>query len=100
MLRNVCSGAMLLPICALFNGCGMLQPLHGSRNQLGTDGDLANLRSRTQSSFRYDKEKALYIAGNAILQNTPSITGSVNSFSVSPALPAGMSLDTQTGVIS
>ena len=38
--------------------------------------------------------------GTAITTLTPTVTGSVTSYSVSPALPAGLSLNTTTGVIS
>lgn len=36
----------------------------------------------------------------AITPVSPSVTGTVDSYSVSPALPAGLSLNTTTGVIS
>lgn len=38
--------------------------------------------------------------GEAITSLTPSVSGTVTSYSVSPALPAGLSLDSTTGVIS
>lgn len=38
--------------------------------------------------------------GVAIDSLSPTVTGSVSSYSVSPALPAGLTLDTTTGVIS
>ncbi|RZJ67917.1 MAG: T9SS type A sorting domain-containing protein [Flavobacterium sp.] len=41
-----------------------------------------------------------FAVGNAIAQLTPSVTGNVVSYSVSPGLPAGLSLNTTTGVIS
>ncbi len=41
-----------------------------------------------------------YTIGTAITSNTPTVTGTVTSYSVSPALPAGLSLNTTTGVIS
>ncbi len=39
-------------------------------------------------------------AGTAIAPLSPTVTGSVSSYSVSPALPAGLTLNTTTGVIS
>ncbi len=41
-----------------------------------------------------------YYRGTAISSLTPSVTGSPLSYAVSPALPAGLSLNTSTGVIS
>ena len=38
--------------------------------------------------------------GTAIAALSPTVTGAVSSYSVSPALPAGLSLDTTTGIIT
>jgi hypothetical protein len=38
--------------------------------------------------------------GQAISANTPTVTGTVTAYSVAPALPAGLSLNTTTGAIS
>jgi autotransporter-associated beta strand protein len=38
--------------------------------------------------------------GSAITSVTPVVTGTVDSYSISPALPAGLSLNTTTGMIS
>jgi hypothetical protein len=38
--------------------------------------------------------------GTALAALSPTVTGTVSSYSVSPALPAGLSLNTVTGVIS
>jgi Putative Ig domain len=40
------------------------------------------------------------IVGSAISNLSPTVNGSITSYSVSPALPAGLTLDTSTGVIS
>jgi len=54
-------------------------------------GAPANLRYAT----------ATYVVGTAIQPNVPTSTGgAILSYSVAPALPAGLSLDTTTGVIS
>ncbi|HLA55142.1 MAG TPA: CotH kinase family protein, partial [Flavobacterium sp.] len=42
----------------------------------------------------------IYTIGTAITNLNPTVTGTVNSYSVSPTLPAGLSLNTTTGVIS
>jgi hypothetical protein len=53
------------------------------------------------SNLTYSLSPAVYVTGSAISPNTPSTGGgTVASYSVSPALPAGLSLDTSTGVIS
>lgn len=42
----------------------------------------------------------VYTRGIAITSLTPTVTGTVTSYSVSPSLPAGLSLNTSTGVIT
>ena len=52
------------------------------------------------SNLVYSTNPAVYTVGTAIAPNTPSNGGGVvASFSVVPALPAGLSLNTTTGVI-
>ena len=50
--------------------------------------------------FSYAPNPAVYTVGYAIPNNNPIITGNVTGYSVSPALPAGLTLNTTTGVIS
>jgi uncharacterized repeat protein (TIGR01451 family) len=53
------------------------------------------------SSLVYSSNPATYTKGTAITANTPTSSGgAVVSYTVSPALPTGLSLDTSTGVIS
>ncbi|MCE5419163.1 MAG: putative Ig domain-containing protein, partial [Acidithiobacillus sp.] len=53
------------------------------------------------SGLAYSVNPATYTVGVAITPNTPTCSGgAVTSYSVSPALPAGLSLNTTTGVIS
>jgi uncharacterized repeat protein (TIGR02543 family) len=53
------------------------------------------------SALTYSSNPAAYTAGVAIPVNTPTNAGGiVVSYAVSPALPAGLSLNTSTGVIS
>ena len=54
------------------------------------------------SLFSYTTSTATYLVGNAITNNTPTINngGATVTYSVSPALPAGLNLNTTTGVIS
>jgi hypothetical protein len=40
------------------------------------------------------------VVGTAITNMTPTVTGTVTNYSVSPPLPAGLSIDATTGVIS
>ncbi len=55
----------------------------------------------TPSNLTYSANPALYDKNTAITNNTPTSSGgSVVSYSVSPALPVGLSLDTGTGIIS
>jgi len=53
------------------------------------------------SGLAYAANPAVYTKGSAISPNTPTSSGgAVASYSVSPALPAGLTLDASTGVIS
>jgi hypothetical protein len=52
------------------------------------------------SELSYSANPATYTEGAAITNNSPTVTGTVTSYSVDPALPAGLSLDPSTGVIS
>jgi autotransporter-associated beta strand protein len=52
-------------------------------------------------NLTYSTNPASYVAGTAIPANSPTSSGSpVVSYSVSPALPAGLTLNTSTGVIT
>lgn len=53
------------------------------------------------SALTYSTNPATYTKGTAITNNTPSSSGGpVVSYSILPALPAGLSFSTSTGVIS
>ena len=52
------------------------------------------------TALSYGTTSAVYTLGVVVAPNTPTVTGTVVSWSVSPALPAGLTLDTTTGVIS
>ena len=53
------------------------------------------------SGLSYTTATADYTKGTAITPNSPTSTGgAVTSYSVSPALPAGLNLSTSTGIIS
>ncbi|MEM5310813.1 kelch repeat-containing protein [Paraburkholderia sp. JHI869] len=52
-------------------------------------------------SLNYPDAAVIYVINAAIVPNTPMATGGeITQYSVSPALPAGLSLDPQTGVIT
>ena len=53
------------------------------------------------SALTYSSNPATYAEGTAITSNTPTSSGgAVDSYSVTPALPTGLTLNTSTGVIS
>jgi len=51
------------------------------------------------SNLSYARSFDLFSNGVAIAENAASVTGSVQQWSVSPALPAGLLLDAQTGAL-
>ena len=52
------------------------------------------------TALTYSTTSAVYTKDTVISNNTPTVTGSVASWSVSPELPSGLTLNTTTGVIS
>ena len=52
------------------------------------------------SSLAYPQTSVTATAGQSIIPNIPSFTGTVTAFTVNPALPAGVSLDLSTGAIA
>ncbi|HAO99147.1 MAG TPA: hypothetical protein DCQ83_03790 [Fibrobacteres bacterium] len=52
------------------------------------------------TGLSYRTNPVVYFVNAAITNNNPVVTGTVTGFSVSPALPAGLTLNTTTGVIS
>lgn len=51
-------------------------------------------------SISYTNPTGTILKGSTSIIITPVVVGSVNSYSVNPSLPAGLSLDSRTGVIS
>ena len=67
----------------------------------GVVGSLKIAEPMPPAELAYSVNPAIYTVGLAITDNVPSSTGSaVDSYSITPALPAGLSLDTGSGVIS
>jgi hypothetical protein len=52
------------------------------------------------SGLTYSTNPAIYTRASAITTNSPTVTGTVTSYSVSPSLPTGLSLNTSTGAIT
>ena len=75
-----------LLIITVLSGCGSTDPV---------------AENPPPSGLTYSVNPAVYTVGTAIPSNTPSSSGgAVLRYSVSPPLPAGLSLDSSTGVIS
>nr|WP_198387396.1 Ig domain-containing protein [Burkholderia ubonensis] len=53
------------------------------------------------ANLRYSSPSPVYLTGQAITPNTPTYSGGeIRQFSVAPTLPAGLTLDSITGVIN
>ena len=77
-------------------GFGLVLLIFGSLLALGCK-DVAT----APTALSYGTSSAVYTVGTAIAANTPTHSGGdITSYAVSPALPAGLSLDAKTGVIS
>ena len=78
----------LLVLSILIPGCGG-----------GSSGGSGPSNPAPPSALSYPSPVQATV-GNAITPLSPTVTGSVTSFSVSPALPTGLSLNITSGVIS
>ncbi|HTG67139.1 MAG TPA: MBG domain-containing protein, partial [Flavobacterium sp.] len=73
----------------------------GSGPVYGNGTLIVNTSCTSPTALTYTSNTATYCANVAIIANSPSNSGGTpTSYSVSPALPAGLSLNTSTGVIS
>lgn len=62
---------------------------------------ILTVKAQPPSALTYLRSSASYFAGYSITPNTPSNSGGpIDSYTVSPALPAGLILDSRTGWIS
>jgi polyhydroxybutyrate depolymerase len=87
MLKSVTCIQLTLPlVLALLNACG------------GGDSNVA-VAVVAPSALSYPSPR-VYTAGTTITTLDPTVSGTVTSYSVAPALPAGLALNTQTGQIS
>jgi hypothetical protein len=59
-----------------------------------------NAQSLPPTNLNYKHNPVTYVTCTAITPDTAVVTGAVDSFAVAPALPAGLSLDKATGIIS
>ncbi len=64
--------------------------------------EIANIRTppAAPTSLVYPVRSASYLRGTTIASNTPSVSGFVTQFSVTPALPSGLTFNPNTGVIT
>lgn len=91
LLALVLSFGLAIPL-AMTVGCG------GSSG--GGGGNTAPAIT-APTNLTYTRPNASYVKGVAITANSPSSGGgAVGSYSVAPVLPAGLSFNTGTGVIS
>ena len=75
-------------LCVLLSGCG------GSGSGSGGGGGSA------PSDLTYPQTSIKATVGTAISQDTPTVSGTVTEYTISPALPAGLTLNAATGAIS
>ena len=74
---------------------------NGAGSATATLSITVNASATPPTNLAYATNPAIYTQGVAIAPNTPSSSGgAVAAYAVSPALPAGLALDTTTGVIS
>lgn len=75
--------------------------LNGTSESLLSNPGILTVTAVAPSSLAYTTSSAIYTKGTPIAANTPSHSGgAVVSYSITPALPAGLLLNTSTGIIS
>ncbi len=82
-------------ICAVTNGTGTT----GAANITNVTVTCAGNVVTAPSALSYPSPQT-YVVGAAITPLNPTVTGTVTSYGVSPALPAGLTLNTSTGQIT
>src|SRR5579871_3966234 len=76
---------LLLAIGTLVTGCG---------------SSSSGPRSNPPSNLSYAQSSISALVNHAIVADVPAITGTVTSYAVTPALPAGLTLNGSNGTIS
>ena len=75
-------------------------PILGYQLAVSGNNVLLNQTVAAPTNLSYSSSLVAGTVGTAISDLRPSVTGTATGYSVSPALPAGLSLNTSTGVIS
>lgn len=83
---------LIMLSCLVFGGCDKQE---GGITILAQPG-----LSNSPSHLDYSTMSAVYTLNEPITDNMPSVTGIVTEWSVEPELPAGLTIDQQTGIIS
>ncbi|WP_263384891.1 Ig domain-containing protein [Granulicella arctica] len=96
---NATTGAISgTPAAAVPQATYTVTAANASGNTTATVQIVVNLSAPT--NLIYPQTNIAATIGQAIATDTPSVTGTVTSYTVSPALPTGLSLSVSTGAIS
>jgi hypothetical protein len=66
----------------------------------GCSGSSSSSKTPAPANLSYPQATVTVTAGQPVTSATPTVTGTVTTYSISPALPAGLAIDSTTGVIS
>ncbi|WP_147297940.1 putative Ig domain-containing protein [Trinickia dinghuensis] len=95
MLRRFACLLLAVLMAALVAGC------HGGGGGGGGGGAIGDPSSDLPSGLQYERQNVGYTVGQEIEPNHPTSTGAaITHYAVSPPLPAGLSLATDTGIIT
>ena len=93
-MRSMKSMCVLIGLLSLICGCG------GGVGKISNPGSKPN-QTQAPSGLKYTIASATYPVGAAIKANAPNSSGgAVTSYSVTPTLPWGLSLNSSSGVIT
>ena len=94
--RNVCGVSVFLLLLSII--CIGCSSGGGSSASVGVPADGAS--DNAPAALTYAYTSAIYTKDMAITENMPAVSGTVSTWSVSPDLPAGLTLDTDTGTLT
>ncbi len=101
-MKSIGFKTFLLFLIILFQGCmpdSLTKFKQEQKPQLTVTGG-STTQDTAPSGLSYSGSPYQFTVTNPIVTQSPSVTGVVNSYSISPTLPAGLAFDTTTGSIA
>lgn len=98
--RNLRGKVDEVRIANVFRSAGWVKLEYETQKSGATAVTLGATQTQTPPPMAYLVKNATYIVNQDITANTPVVNGTATGWSVTPALPAGLTLNPSTGVIT